>query len=49
VVVGGSDGGERRGRTMPVGGENGVGEEKGGNERVRNLSVSVSVSVSPTH
>jgi hypothetical protein len=34
VVVGGDDGGERRGRTVPVGGENGVGEEKGGNERV---------------
>jgi hypothetical protein len=34
VVVGGSDGGERRGRTVPVGGENGVGEEKGGRERV---------------
>jgi hypothetical protein len=34
VVVGGGDDGERRGRTVPVGGENGVGEEKGGNERV---------------
>jgi hypothetical protein len=34
VVGGGGDGGERRGRTVPVGGENGVGEEKGGKERV---------------
>jgi hypothetical protein len=34
VVVSGGDGGERRGRTVPVGGENGDGEEKGGKERV---------------
>jgi hypothetical protein len=34
VVIGGSDGGERRGRTVPVGGENGVGEEKWRKERV---------------
>ena len=34
MVVGGGDGGERRGRTVPVGGEKGVGEEKGGKERV---------------
>jgi hypothetical protein len=34
VVVIGGDGGERRGRTVPVGGENGAGEEKGGKERV---------------
>jgi hypothetical protein len=34
VVVGGGDGGERRGRTVPVGGENGVEEEKGGKEMV---------------
>jgi hypothetical protein len=29
VEVGGGDGGERRGRTVPVGAENGVGERKG--------------------
>jgi hypothetical protein len=34
VVVGGGDSGERRERTVPVGGENGVGEEKGGKEWV---------------
>jgi hypothetical protein len=34
VVIGDSDGGERKGHTVPVGGENGVGEEKGGKERV---------------
>ena len=34
VVVGGGDGGERRGRTVPVGGENGLGKKKGGKERV---------------
>ena len=36
VVVGGDDGGERRGRMVSVGGENGVEEEKGGKERVFN-------------
>ena len=34
VVGGGGDGGERRGRTVPVGGENEVREEKEGKERV---------------
>jgi hypothetical protein len=34
VVVVDGDGGERRGRTVPVGGENGVVEEKGGKERI---------------
>jgi hypothetical protein len=34
VVVDDGDGGERRGRTVPVRGENGVGEEKWGKERV---------------
>jgi hypothetical protein len=34
VVVGDGDSGEQRGHMVPMGGENGVGEEKGGKKRV---------------